>query len=205
MASKRVPILFVDDEPLLLGGLKRNLIKKAHVWDMHFVTSGQEALDLLEKTPFQVVVTDLMMPGMTGTELIKTINQNYPNTYCMMLTGTADLNDAANLINTTNIFRFYNKPCQAKLIIKGISEAISHTTAEYELPSLEQLTVLFDLTPSESRLAQTLVQGRSLEEAANEINITLSSSRTYLERIFVKTKTNGQAELVSKILRHCSS
>jgi len=73
---------------------------------MSFVTSAEEALSLFEKSPFEVVVTDLSMTGMSGVELIKKLNQEYPNTRCLILTGTADLQDAVKLINTTRIFNF---------------------------------------------------------------------------------------------------
>jgi DNA-binding CsgD family transcriptional regulator len=56
---------------------------------------------------------------------------------------------------------------------------------------------LFDLTPSEARLAAALVSGRSLKEIAANSNITVKTGRTYLERIFAKTGTRQQSELVA--------
>jgi len=200
MPAKRIRIIFVDDEPNILDSLQRSLRKKRQLWDMCFVTSGKAVLKLCEESHYQVVVTDLMMPEMNGIELVKTLNQKYPNIHCIMLTGTADLQDAAELINTTKIFRFYNKPFQADAIADSISQALSQTTAEHVPPSLELLSNLFKLTRSEARLTQAIVLGKSLEIAEKERGITLSSARTYLKRIFAKTETNRQAELVSKIL-----
>ena len=200
MTSNKARILFVDDEVDLLNSLQRSLRKKRQLWDMSFVTSAEAALSLFESLPFQVVVTDLSMPGMSGVDLIKNLNQKYPDTHCLMLTGAADLQDAVKLINTTRIFRFYTKPWFAESIAEGISEALAQETAEQELPSPEILAGHFSLTQSEARLTLILVQGKSLEVAAKETGITLSSARTYLKRIFSKTNTNRQAELVSKIL-----
>ncbi|RUY60441.1 helix-turn-helix transcriptional regulator, partial [Mesorhizobium sp. M7A.F.Ca.CA.001.09.2.1] len=56
---------------------------------------------------------------------------------------------------------------------------------------------LFDLTPAEARLATALASGRSLKEAADTSNITVKTGRTYLERIFSKTRTRQQSELVA--------
>ncbi|RVA71579.1 helix-turn-helix transcriptional regulator, partial [Mesorhizobium sp. M7A.F.Ca.CA.001.08.2.1] len=56
---------------------------------------------------------------------------------------------------------------------------------------------LFDLTPAEARLATELASGRSLKEVAAASNITVKTGRTYLERIFAKTETRQQSELVA--------
>jgi len=64
-------ILFVDDEPNVLAGLKRMLYSLRNEWDMKFVTSGAEALQCLSESPFEVLVTDVRMPEMNGIELLQ--------------------------------------------------------------------------------------------------------------------------------------
>ena len=59
-------IVFVDDEPNLLAGLRRMLRIKRDVWDTQFAESGQQALALMAEQPFDVVVSDMRMPGMDG-------------------------------------------------------------------------------------------------------------------------------------------
>ena len=63
-ARKRV--LFVDDEPEVLDGLRDALRRYRRVWDMRFAGGGAEALALLEGEPADVIVTDVQMPGMDG-------------------------------------------------------------------------------------------------------------------------------------------
>jgi DNA-binding NarL/FixJ family response regulator len=200
MSSEPPRILFVDDEQDVLDGIKRALRKMQSKWRMSFASSADEALVLCERRPFQVVVTDLMMPGINGIDLIKQLNQDFPVTNCIMLTGTADLQDAAQVINTTRVFRFFSKPCEPAALIDGISQAIKAATEEFCPPTLEMLTDLFELTRSEARLTQALVLGNSLESSAQNIGVTLSSARTYLKRVFSKTATSRQGELVSKVL-----
>lgn len=65
------------------------------------------------------------------------------------------------------------------------------------VPSVEALCGLFDLSPSEARLAAALSAGRTLAEAATEVGITVKTARTYLERVFQKTVTHQQSELVA--------
>jgi len=76
-----------------------------------------------------------------------------------------------------------------------ISDPLTHTP-----PSVGVLQTLYDMPPSEARLLHGLVRGFSLKEAAQEMNITESSARTYLKRIFSRTATNSQPDLVRTVL-----
>ncbi len=67
-------------------------------------------------------------------------------------------------------------------------------------PSLPALRSLFGLTRSEAKLVQGLVAGLRLEEAADDMGVTLSSARTYLKQVFGKTDVNRQADLVRLVL-----
>lgn len=62
--------------------------------------------------------------------------------------------------------------------------------------NMERLTSMFNLTPAESKMADQLVQGKTLGDAADELNITLETARTHLKRIFGKTCTGRQSELM---------
>ena len=65
-----IRVIFVDDEPRVLEGLKRMLRPKRNEWNMKFVGSAQAALESLKDEPCEVVVTDMRMPGMSGAELL---------------------------------------------------------------------------------------------------------------------------------------
>jgi CheY-like chemotaxis protein len=83
-------LLFADDESKLLDGLKRSLRPMRDEWDMTFVTSGAEALKALEQAPFDVVISDMRMPGMDGAQLLKEVQQRYPQTVRIVLSGQSD-------------------------------------------------------------------------------------------------------------------
>ena len=88
-AMKR--ILFVDDEEMVLQGLQRMLRSLRREWDMTFVESGAKALELMAEQPFDVVVSDMLMPGMTGAELLNEVMKRYPRTVRLILSGHADI------------------------------------------------------------------------------------------------------------------
>lgn len=320
-------ILFVDDDLRLLSALRRTFKRLNPAWDCVFLTSAEEALNSLEDQTADVVVTDMTMGGMNGLELARRIHALYPKIPTIILTGTADLNDAVEAINEAKVFQFYTKPCASERLAEGIVEALKTSPATsdragnspatlgqtaFELvplgiivvdvdanveflndraaklisqkdgllmnsagvlraarsdltselhqsianviladplstadvalalprtsgkrdlnlfiassrrsdepnsaahatifvtdpelpvePSEKALREMFDLTYAEARLVRALMQESELKDAAEASNITLQTARSYLKRIFEKTGTSRQAQLVKLIL-----
>lgn len=113
-------ILFVDDEPMLLQGLQRLLRPFRTEWDMSFVESGQAALERMAEHPFDVIVTDMRMPGMNGAELLKEVRARYPAMVRIVLSGHADKELVAQCVGTAH--QYISKPCdpdQLKAMIRN--------------------------------------------------------------------------------------
>jgi DNA-binding NtrC family response regulator len=87
MTAPRKRILFVDDEPAILSALRNLLYKARERWEMVFVGGAQEALAALRAAPFDVVVSDLRMPGMDGAALLGIVRDEFPTTVRLMLSG----------------------------------------------------------------------------------------------------------------------
>ena len=101
-------VLFVDDEPKILNSLKR-LIRN-EPYRALFAQSGQDALDLLEKESIHVIVTDLNMPEMNGLALLTRIEQKFPHTIRLVLTGLDDQESVIDAINRGYVYRYILKP-----------------------------------------------------------------------------------------------
>jgi CheY-like chemotaxis protein len=84
-------ILFVDDEVSILDGLKRMLRPMRREWGMAFAAGGEPALTLLEGPPFDVIVTDMRMPGMDGATLLEIVREKQPSTLRIILSGHTEL------------------------------------------------------------------------------------------------------------------
>ncbi len=102
-------ILFVDDEPLVLQGLQRMLHGERNHWEMDFVASGPEALRQLETRAFDVVVSDMRMPGMDGAQLLNEVMRRHPHTVRFILSGHADRSMVMRCVGSTH--QFLSKPC----------------------------------------------------------------------------------------------
>ncbi|MCK5149141.1 HDOD domain-containing protein [bacterium] len=122
MAKKR-KILFVDDEPNILQGLKRMLRSMRHEWEMDFVESGKNALELMTQHPFDVVVSDMRMPGMSGADLLENVMNKYPQTVRIVLSGHSDRDMILRSVRTAH--QYLSKPCDAEMLISTVSRACS--------------------------------------------------------------------------------
>ena len=107
-------VLFVDDDPNILAGLRRLLRAQRQEWNMEFVAGGQEALAHLAEHPVDVVVTDMRMPGMDGAELLKEIVSRHPSVARIVLSGQSD---KESLIKVAGLAHQYlSKPCDTETL-----------------------------------------------------------------------------------------
>lgn len=117
-------VLLVDDEPNITSGLKRALRREPY--EIVTANSGLEGLEILAAQTIDVVVTDEQMPGMSGSEFLRTVCRKYPNTVRMMLTGQASLEAAIRAINEGEVYRFFIKPCNDADLRLTIRNALQH-------------------------------------------------------------------------------
>ncbi len=125
----RPRILFVDDEPKVLSGLKRALRNRADVWDMDFIALPEAALASYRISPPDVVVSDLAMPGMSGLDMILAMRSAGSESEFILLTGTGTFTTAVDAINRAGIHRFFTKPCPTDLLAEGIASALAERRA----------------------------------------------------------------------------
>lgn len=114
-------ILFVDDEPNILEGLERMLFPLRKEWNMVFVSSGATALATMDGQPFDVVVSDMRMPGMDGAQLLAAVKAQHPDTIRFVLTGQTDGEAVYRAVGDAH--QFLNKPCKPKLLKECVDKA----------------------------------------------------------------------------------
>lgn len=120
-------IICVDDEKSVLSGIEQQLRREFNdKFILEFAQSGEEALDIVEdlsqsKIAIPLIITDQMMPGIKGNELIKIITERLPETKCIMLTGYAGSDDLKTL-NNSNLIKCFNKPWDNKELMNSIRQ-----------------------------------------------------------------------------------
>ena len=114
-------ILFVDDEPKVLGALRRMLRNLRREWRMEFVESGPQALERLAAAPFDVLVTDMRMPGMDGSQLLCEVMARYPATVRIVLSGQCERESVLKCVGPAH--QFLTKPCDSETLKSTIGRA----------------------------------------------------------------------------------
>lgn len=118
-------VLFVDDEPNVLDGIRRQLRKR---YDVHTAIGPEEGLALIRDGElFEVVVSDMKMPGMNGAEFLSVVRDESPESVRMILSGQSELDTAIRAINEGSIFRFLTKPCSPEVLIRGVDLALEQS------------------------------------------------------------------------------
>jgi putative nucleotidyltransferase with HDIG domain len=114
-------LLFVDDERLVLDGLRSMLRPKQRHWEMTFVAGGPEAMEELGRHEFDVVVSDMRMPRVDGAAVLKHVQATQPNAVRIVLTGHTETELALRSISVAH--QFLSKPCDAATLEATIDRA----------------------------------------------------------------------------------
>lgn len=113
-AEAKTRILFVDDEPLILEVLEMTVESMKDQWSMAFANSGQEALALMTKRPFDIIVSDMHMPGISGAQLLNEVMKRFPATVRIILSGYAEEDLVMKCVGATH--QFLHKPFDLKAL-----------------------------------------------------------------------------------------
>lgn len=118
-------ILVVDDDNVLLKIFKHSLDKNRFEFDA--AVNGETALEkLVDGASYDVIVSDMLMPGIDGLELLKRCRASYPDTVRILLTGSNDTKLIAEAINQADAFRFIPKPIEPAKLNQTVQDAVKH-------------------------------------------------------------------------------
>ena len=136
-----------------------------------------------KRQPYSVIVADMQMPGMNGVEFLTQVEQRYPDTVRIMLTGNADQKTARDAVNKGHIFRFLTKPCPSEELIPALKAGIrQHALITAERQLLEQTLngcarALIEILSIHD--AQSFGQGSRLRDAMKTFAESLKLGQTW--------------------------
>jgi len=128
--EKKPLILIVDDEVGVLNALERLL--KLDGYEIRRAQDPFEALEILKQEPVDLIISDHLMPGMKGLELLKQAKEIRPDAIRIILTGHADLALAVKAINEGEVYRFFTKPWDDDALRLDVKLAIDRLMLERE-------------------------------------------------------------------------
>jgi len=183
----------IDDERVVLNGLQAQLGRDFGAqYSIELAESGEEALDLInelreEGNDILVVISDQVMPGIKGHELLKRVHEVTPATYTVLLTGHSDIEAVTEAVNHANLYRYIAKPWEGNDLILTVKEAIK---GFYQGQQLEQQNELLDRHNKELEL---LVADRTKQLQAEKRKSDQLLLNVLPDEIAAELKEKGEA------------
>jgi len=160
-------ILLIDDEPDILSTLEMTLNQEAY--SVATATGGEAALALFRKQPFDLVITDMRMPGIDGAEVIRRVKALDPDVEVIMLTGYATLENAVTVLRNAGAFDYLTKPLED---IDDLLMVVEKALEKRRL-TLENRALLKSLKEKEAELTRQNQVLRESERKYRELADTL--------------------------------
>jgi two-component system, NarL family, invasion response regulator UvrY len=196
-------ILLVDDHSIVRQGLKNLIELEADLEVTGEASSGVEALNLVRKNTYDIIVLDISMPDKNGVDTLHDLQHIAPDLPVLILSGYAEAQYALNLIRS-GCKGYLSKDADSDEIIKAIRTIANgkrYISAELAELMTEQLS-----HPSEKQLHETLSDrefqvffklagGLSPTDIASELNISIKTVSTYRTRILEKMSLKTNADL----------
>ncbi|RMG18667.1 MAG: HDOD domain-containing protein [Deltaproteobacteria bacterium] len=160
-------VLFVDDEASILKAFRRMFYRRRE-WEIHCESSGEAAIARLEKEPFDVLVTDMRMPGVSGVEVLRAAHRLQPNLIRIVVSGYADEEAALRAVGIAH--QFMDKPSEPEVLSAAIERAQALQEALSSERVRQMVTAIPNLPPVPEvhrRLLELMASNRSdAEEVA---------------------------------------
>lgn len=123
-------ILLVDDESSITKSLQREL--RGEGYNIYRANSGEEGLSILQENSIDVIISDQRMPKMTGSEFLNRVQELYPDTVRILLSGYSDFQGIVDAINKGAIYKFWVKPWDREFLIDQVRHAVDKAISNRE-------------------------------------------------------------------------
>ncbi len=137
-AEVNATLLFVDDEANVLSSLKR--LFRPFGYRIFTAEGGAQALEIMAHETIDLVISDMRMPEMNGAEFLQKVNEQWPETVRILLTGHSEIGATIDAINKGHIYRYIAKPWEDNDIVLAIKQALRQKQLEKANQGLEELT-----------------------------------------------------------------
>ena len=178
-------VLLVEDEPLLLHSLER-YIDNANLGFsvVKTATNGREAINYLEFQNIHLIIPDIIMPAMTGLELLRYVHHHFPNISVIVLSGYADFSYAQEALQN-DALNYVLKPVTQELVIDMLLKAKVKLDTRYQL--LEEHNLSGQTVEQSFQYVRDYLKEHFSEPIElNTLAAQLGYSPAYLTKIFSK-------------------
>jgi DNA-binding NarL/FixJ family response regulator len=193
-----IRILCVDDHPLVREGIARKIDRQPDMKVIGTASSGEEAIELFRRHRPDVVLMDLQLPGMRGTQAIERIRQEDPEARIIVLTmygGDEDIFRAIHAGAASYLF----KDMLSNDLVSIVRQVHG---GERPIPAVvaQRLASRVGLSPREVDVLELIADGKRNKEIADALGITQETVQTHIKRLFVKLNVNDRTAAVTVAL-----
>lgn len=199
-----IRILIADDHSIVRRGLKQILLEGLSFAEVTEVSNGDELLKKVMKEEWDIVVTDLSMPGKSGLEVVQFIKQHFPRLPVLVLSIYPEEQYALRVLKL-GAAGYLNKDTAPDELVKAVQRVltgkkyITSFMAEKLASSLDPVSdkpLHENLSDREFEVLKMLAVGNSLSEIANTLSLSLTTVSTYRSRIMLKMDLKSNASLI---------
>lgn len=210
MKSKKILLGIVDDHQIVIDGLKSLLQGHEQFEVVIECTQPTEMVGLIEKKPVQVLMTDVMMPGLNGAELSKLVHQKFPDIKILALSMSGQGDLVNQMIDDADISGYVLKNIGKQELIKAL-EKISSGGIYFSEEVLQEMSHASEmkkenaeahLTAREIEIIQLIEKELSNKQIAEQLFLSERTIETHRKNIFRKTNTSSVIGLVKYAYEH---
>lgn len=192
MENSKIKIGLVDDHQLILDGIQK-LLDSVEKYEIVFVVNrAREALELMEKNPVDLVITDVAMPDLNGAQFIKKVRQKDQKVKIMVLSMYK-----TDLVDDSEINGYILKESSSETILKKVQEVLERDS---RLSQFSEIDTQNSLSKREQEIVVEIGNGFSSEQIAEKLFLSYYTVETHKKNIFLKLNVKTTAELIKKAM-----
>lgn len=201
-------ILLVDDHQIIRAVLRKHITDAFEV-ELIEASDGIEAIDLLKNQSFDLIITDMHMPSISGLELMEHINYTYPAQKVLALTMVEDFDQISQMVNA-GVSGYVLKEGNSPQLLEAIERVMAGD--QFFSPSVQEIITRsiiekkqrerrVKLSKQELEIMRMVFEEMTDEQVAEKLRISSGSLQAYKESIMAKTGTENLSELVKYAIR----
>lgn len=210
LASRALQILVVDDHGVVREGIVRILQAAGRRWSVEQAASGEEALQQMRHHRFDVVVTDMTMPGLSGLDLLHRLHVGWPDVRLLVLSMHAESGFAVRAFRA-GASGYLTKERAGSELVEAVAQVaegrpwVTRDVADEVVLQLQhgtETTGLGRLSNREFDIFRRLVSGQRVSEIAEQLHLSVKTVSTHKRRIMDKLEVDSTAALVRYGVQH---
>ncbi len=210
MKPEKINVAIVDDHQIVIDGITSLLDGHSTIKIAVTRTSAAEMLTILPKENINILLTDIMMPGMNGQELAKQVKEKFPAIKILALSMSGQGHTVNQMINDADISGYVLKNIGKQELIHAIEKIASGGVyfSEEVLNELQHFSNMkkeneeTNLTTREIEIIKLIEKECSNKDIAAQLFISERTVETHRKNIFRKTKTNSVIGLIKYAYEH---